>query len=238
MPKHIAIIMDGNGRWAKLHGKARVYGHHQGVESVRTMVETCTELGIKYLTIYAFSTENWNRPEEEVNALMELLVRTIRKETPELNNKNVRIRMIGDGHALPEQCVQELDEAIKLTAGNTGLTLVLAISYSGRWEITEAAKHLAEEIKTGALKIEDINENLFASFLNTKDIPDPELMIRTSGEHRISNYLLWQTAYSEFYFTKTLWPDFDRQELIHAIYDYQNRERRFGKISEQLEVKE
>ncbi|MFN0274252.1 MAG: isoprenyl transferase [Chitinophagales bacterium] len=238
IPLHIAIIMDGNGRWAKLHGKARVYGHHQGVESVRSMVEACTELGVKYLTLYAFSTENWNRPEEEVNALMELLVRTIRKETPELNSKNVRIRMIGDGHALPEICVQELDEAMKITASNTGLNLVLALSYSGRWEITQAAKQIAAKVKAGTLRVDEVDETVFADHLHTKNIPDPELLIRTSGEHRISNYLLWQTAYSEFYFTKTMWPDFDKQELINAIFDYQNRERRFGKISEQLETKE
>lgn len=238
IPQHIAIIMDGNGRWAKLHGKPRVYGHHQGVESVRSMVETCSELGVKYLTIYAFSTENWKRPEDEVNALMELLVRTIRKETPELNRKNVKIRMIGDGHSLPSVCIKELDEAMQLTAQNTGLNLVLALSYSGRWEITHAAKQLARDVIAGTLDINTIDESVFASRLNTAQIPDPELVIRTSGEHRISNYLLWQTAYSEFYFTKTLWPDFDKEELMKAIFDYQHRERRFGKISEQLEVKE
>ncbi|MBC8172305.1 MAG: isoprenyl transferase [Chitinophagales bacterium] len=238
IPVHIAIIMDGNGRWAKLHNKARVYGHHQGVESVRKMVEACTEIDVKYLTLYAFSTENWKRPEQEVNALMELLVRTIRKETPELNNKNVRIRMIGDGHSLPESCVRELDEAVNLTESNTGLNLILALSYSGRWEIADAAKKIAAKVKEGILKVEDIDEEVFAQHLNTAAIPDPELLIRTSGEYRISNYLLWQTAYAEFYFTKTLWPDFDKQELINAIYDYQNRERRFGKISEQVEMKQ
>lgn len=236
IPQHIAIIMDGNGRWAKLHDKARVYGHHQGVESVRAIVEGCTELGVKFLTIYAFSTENWNRPQTEVNALMELLVRTIRKETPELNEKNVRISMIGDGHALPDICIKELNEARELTAKNTGLNLVLAISYSGRWEITNAAKQMADDVKKGKLDPENIDEELFAQYLNTKDIPDPELLIRTSGEFRLSNYLLWQTAYTEFYFTKTLWPDFDKQELINAIYEYQNRERRFGKISEQIQL--
>jgi len=238
IPKHVAIIMDGNGRWAKLHSKARVYGHRQGVESVRKIVEACTELGVKFLTLYAFSTENWKRPENEVNALMELLVRTIRKETPELNKKNVRIRMIGDGHALPEICLRELNEAKELTANNTGLNLILAISYSGRWEIANAAKQIAEKVKKGKLDVDAIDEILFEGYLNTKDIPDPELLIRTSGEFRISNYLLWQTAYSEFYFTNTLWPDFDKQELIYAIYDYQNRERRFGKISEQIQMKE
>jgi len=236
IPEHIAIIMDGNGRWAKLHGKARVYGHHQGVESVRKMVEACNEIGIKYLTLYAFSTENWKRPEDEVNALMELLVRTIRKETPELNSKNVKIRMIGDGHSLPASCVRELDEAMNLTAANTGLNLILALSYSGRWEIADAAKKIALKVKAGILQVDEIDESIFAQHLNTSEFPDPELLIRTSGEYRISNYLLWQSAYAEFYFTKTLWPDFDKQELINAIYDYQNRERRFGKISEQIEL--
>ncbi|MBC8046464.1 MAG: isoprenyl transferase [Fimbriimonadaceae bacterium] len=237
IPQHIAIIMDGNGRWAKLHGKARVYGHHKGVESVRSVVEACTELGVKYLTLYAFSTENWKRPEQEVIALMELLVRTIRKETPELNTKNVRIRTIGDGHSLPKTCIDELNEAKQLTEKNTGLNLILALSYSGRWEIANAAKEIAKQVQEKKLNVDAIDEKLFEQYLNTKDIPDPELLIRTSGEYRISNYLLWQSAYSEFYFTKTLWPDFDKQELINAIYDYQNRERRFGKISEQLEVK-
>lgn len=237
IPQHIAIIMDGNGRWAKLHGKARVYGHQRGVESVRAMVESCTELGVKYLTIYAFSTENWNRPEQEVNALMELLVRTIRKETPELNAKNVKIRMIGNAKSLPHECVQELEEAMQLTENNSGLNLVLALSYSGRWEISEAAKKIAKLIEERKLKSEEITEQKFSEYLNTVSIPDPELVIRTSGEFRISNYLLWQSAYSEFYFTKVLWPDFDKQELINAIYDYQTRERRFGKISEQIELK-
>lgn len=237
MPVHVAIIMDGNGRWAKRHGKARVYGHHEGVEAVRRVVEASSELGIKFLTLYAFSTENWKRPEAEVNALMELLVRTIRKETPELNRNNVKIRVIGDGHSLPASCIGELNEAIKITSGNTGLNLVMALSYSGRWELTMAAKKIAKEVKEGRLQVDEIDEALLASHLETHNIPDPELLIRTSGEYRISNYLLWQCAYTEFYFTETLWPDFDKEELIKALLDYQKRERRFGKISEQISLR-
>jgi len=229
--------MDGNGRWAQRQGKARIYGHHAGVEAVRKVVEACTEFGIKYLTLYAFSTENWKRPEAEVNALMELLVRTIRKETPELDKNNVRIGMIGDGHSLPKACVNELEEAMKITSKNTGLNLILALSYSGRWEITDAFKKIGDKIKSGELDVKDIDESTVAAHLNTWAIPDPELLIRTSGEHRISNYLLWQSAYTEFYFTDTLWPDFDREELIKAIIDYQNRERRFGLTKEQIQLK-
>lgn len=237
IPQHIAIIMDGNGRWAKRQGKARIYGHHAGVEAVRKVVEACQEFGVKYLTLYAFSTENWKRPEAEVNALMELLVRTIRKETPELDKNNVRIGMIGDGHSLPPACVNELEEAMQITSKNTGLNLILALSYSGRWEITNALKQIAVEIEKGNLNSSAITEQLISAHLNTSHIPDPELMIRTSGEHRISNYLLWQSAYTEFYFTETLWPDFDREELVKAIEDYQNRERRFGQTTEQIHLK-
>lgn len=236
IPQHIAIIMDGNGRWAKQHNKPRVYGHHQGVESVREVVEACKEFGVKYLTIYAFSTENWNRPETEVNALMELLIRTIRKETPELNSKHVRIRMIGDVNALPQDCRMELDEAMQLTEKNDDLHLTLALSYSGRWEITHAIQQIAAKVQAGILHAEDIDEHTISAHLNTADIPDPELIIRTSGEYRISNYLLWQSAYAEFYFTPTLWPDFNRNELLKALLDYQSRERRFGKISEQIKM--
>ncbi|MFI5172946.1 MAG: isoprenyl transferase [Chitinophagales bacterium] len=237
IPKHIAIIMDGNGRWAKQNGKARIYGHHAGVEAVRKVVETCTELGVQYLTLYAFSTENWKRPEAEVNALMELLVRTIRKETPELNKNNVRIGMIGDGHSLPEACIEELNEAKKITENNTGLNLILALSYSGRWEIANALRQIALKVQSGKLHAEDIDENMIGRHLNTAEIPDPELLIRTSGEFRLSNFLLWQTAYTEYYFTETLWPDFDKLELIKAIINYQNRERRFGKTTEQIQIK-
>lgn len=237
IPQHIAIIMDGNGRWAKRHDKPRIYGHQQGVESVRTIVEACREFGVKYLTIYAFSTENWNRPQQEVNALMELLIRTISKETPELNNKHVRIRMIGDMTSLPEDCRIQLDDAINLTSQNMELQLVLALSYSGRWEIKHAMQSIAAKVQAGIINAEDIDEQLIRTHLTTADIPDPELIIRTSGEYRISNYLLWQSAYSEFYFTETLWPDFNRDAFVKALHEYQGRERRFGKISEQIQVK-
>lgn len=237
IPKHIAIIMDGNGRWAKMKGKARIYGHQAGVEAVRRVVEACSELGVQYLTLYAFSTENWNRPEEEVNALMELLVRTIRRETPDLNRNNVRIDMIGDGHSLPKACVDELEESKRITAGNTGLNLILALSYSGRWEITNAVQQIAQKVAAGELQAAAITDATIAAHLNTAGIPDPELLIRTSGEFRLSNFLLWQSAYTEYYFTDTLWPDFDREALVQAIVDYQNRERRFGKTTEQIQVK-
>lgn len=237
VPRHIAIIMDGNGRWAKRHNKARVYGHQQGVESVRKVVEACSQKGVEYLTLYAFSTENWKRPEHEVNALMELLVRTIRKETPELNKQNVRINTIGDSKALPRDCVNELNEAMNLTETNTGLTLTLALSYSGRSELTHAMREIAAKVQAGLLHAEDIDDNTISGHLYTAAMPDPELVIRTSGEYRISNYLLWQSAYAEFYFTTTLWPDFDEQELDKAIESFRNRERRFGLISEQIPLK-
>jgi len=237
IPKHIAIIMDGNGRWAYNNNKARIYGHHAGVEAVRKVVETCTELGVQYLTLYAFSTENWKRPEAEVNALMELLVRTIRKETPDLDKNNVRIGMIGDGHSLPKACIEELEEAKKITENNKGLNLILALSYSGRWEITHAMQQIAAKVQAGILHAEDIDEETISVHMNTKNIPDPELLIRTSGEYRISNFLLWQSAYTEYYFTETLWPDFDKNELLKAILDYQKRERRFGKTTDQIQVK-
>lgn len=237
IPGHIAIIMDGNGRWAKRHGKPRIYGHQQGVESVRTIVEACREFGVKYLTIYAFSTENWNRPLQEVNALMELLIRIIGKETPELNSKNVRIRMIGDMSSLPQDCRVQLNDAMALTAQNEALQLVLALSYSGRWEIKNALQSIAAKVQAGVLNPAEIDEQLIAAHLATSEIPDPELIIRTSGEYRISNYLLWQSAYAEFYFTETLWPDFDRDAFVKALLEYQGRERRFGKISEQIQMK-
>jgi undecaprenyl diphosphate synthase len=236
LPKHIAIIMDGNGRWAKERGKDRVYGHHEGVLSVREIVNGCAELGISYLTLYAFSTENWNRPKEEVNALMELLVNTIRKEVDELKKNNVRLHVIGDFASLPEVCQKELNEAKELTASNTGLNLILALSYSSRWEITEAAKKIAQDAAKGILKPEDINDAVFQSYLNTASFPDPELMIRTSGEHRISNYLLYQLAYAELYFTPVHWPEFRKPQLYEALLNYQQRERRFGKTSEQIQT--
>ncbi len=234
LPQHVAIIMDGNGRWAKEKGKLRVFGHQNGVVSVRDTVEGAVELGVKYLTLYAFSTENWNRPKLEVMALMELLVSTINKETKTLMKNGVRLNAIGNLKSLPEKCYRQLAETIEKTSGNKACTLTLALSYSSRWEITEAAKQLAMSVQGGNLKAEDITEDIFASYLNTSDMPDPELMIRTSGEHRISNYLLWQLAYSELYFTSKLWPDFRREDLFEAIIDYQKRERRFGMTSEQL----
>jgi len=234
VPKHIAIIMDGNGRWAKQHGENRIYGHYEGVNSVRSVVKGAGEIGVKYITLYAFSTENWNRPKEEVDALMELLVSTISMETPELHKKNVRLQAIGNIDSLPPSCIDELNESINMTANNTGLTLVLALSYSSKWEIINAVKHIASDAKNNELKIEDITEQHIQKYLCTKDIPDPELMIRTSGENRISNFLLWQLAYAEFYFTETLWPDFREEDLFSAVLNYQNRERRFGKTSEQL----
>jgi undecaprenyl diphosphate synthase len=234
LPKHVAIIMDGNGRWAKNKGEHRIFGHQHGVKSVRDCTEAAAELGLKFLTLYAFSTENWSRPKEEVDALMELLVQTIVAETPTLNKNNVRLKAIGNLKSLPGKCYEQLQEAMSETASNTGLTLVLALSYSAKWEIVEAIKQIAQLAKTGDLEINSIDENTMDCFLTTKDIPHPELLIRTSGEHRISNFLLWQIAYAEFYFTETLWPDFNRAAFFEAIVDYQARERRFGKTSEQL----
>jgi len=234
LPEHIAIIMDGNGRWAKNQGKFRVFGHESGVLSVKDIVEGCVEIGVKYLTVYAFSTENWNRPIEEVNALMELLISTINQEAETLNRNNIRLNAIGDLNSLPQKCIDDLADAMNKTKDNTKCTLTLALSYSAKWEIVEAARKIAEQVKDGQISIDQIDEKLFASKLTTANIPDPELMIRTSGEHRISNYLLWQMAYTELYFTETLWPDFRREHLYEAIVNYQKRERRFGKISEQL----
>lgn len=234
LPQHVAVIMDGNGRWAKEKGKLRVFGHQNGVIAVRDTVEGAVELGIPYLTVYAFSTENWNRPRLEVAALMELLVATISKETRTLMENNVRLNAIGDLDQLPERCRNQLKQAIAKTANNNRCTLTLALSYSARWEIKEAAKKMASDAKAGILNPEDINEALFSSYLTTSKMPDPELMIRTSGEYRISNFLLWQLAYAEFYFTPKLWPDFRREDLFAAVVDFQKRERRFGKTSEQL----
>ncbi len=236
LPKHIAIIMDGNGRWAKQQGKERVYGHQHGVNAVREAAEGAGEIGIKYLTLYAFSTENWNRPKEEVDALMELLVKTIHAETATLNKSKVRLMAIGDLESLPPNCYKELLEAINETSQNNGLTLVLALSYSSRWEIVNAAKKIAEQVKQGKLDVNDINDKVFAANLTTKNIPDPELLIRTSGELRISNFLLWQCAYAEFCFLEKMWPEFKREDLFSAILDFQQRERRFGKTSEQVKI--
>ena len=234
LPEHIAVIMDGNGRWAKNQGKFRSFGHESGVISVKDIVEGCADIGVKYLTIYAFSTENWNRPIEEVNALMELLIATINNETETLNKNNIRLNAIGDIASLPQKCIDDLKSAMEKTAGNTSCTLTLALSYSAKWEILEAAKKLTAMVLEEKISIDDINEAQFSSQLTTVNMPDPELMIRTSGEHRVSNFLLWQMAYTELYFTETLWPDFRREDLFEAIVDYQKRERRFGKISEQL----
>jgi len=234
LPKHVAIIMDGNGRWAKGKGKLRVFGHHNGVLSVRDVVEGAGELGVKYLTLYTFSAENWNRPKYEVTAIMELLISTINKEIKKLMENNVRLNTIGDIEMLPKKCHDELSNAIEKTSGNTGLVLTLALSYSSRREILQAAQQIAAKVEKGELKAADIDEEMFAKHLHTADMPDPELLIRTSGEYRISNYLLWQIAYAELYFTDKLWPDFRREDLYEAILDYQKRERRFGLTSEQI----
>ena len=234
LPRHIAIIMDGNGRWAKQQGEQRIFGHENGVKSVRDTVEAAAELGVKYLTLYAFSTENWNRPQEEVIALMQLLVHTISAETKTLNENKIRLQAIGDLKSLPDDCFQELQDAIEKTKHNTRTTLVLALSYSSRWEITNAIKQIAEQIENKKLTAAEISEDTISENLCTVGMPEPELMIRTSGEHRISNFLLWQLAYSELYFTEKLWPDFRKNDFYEAIVDYQNRERRFGKTSEQL----
>jgi len=234
LPQHIAIIMDGNGRWAKQHGKQRTFGHQNGVNAVREASESAAELGVRYLTLYAFSTENWNRPKYEIDALMQLLVESIDKETPTLNKNNIRLNTIGDIKSLPEKSYNQLLKTIKETAGNDRMTLTLALSYSSRWEITETVKLISSKIKNNELNIDDIDQQLISSYLNTSSMPDPELLIRTSGELRISNFLLWQIAYSELYFTPKLWPDFKKEDLYDAIIDYQNRERRFGKTSEQI----
>ncbi len=234
LPRHVAIIMDGNGRWAKKYGKHRVFGHRSAVKSVREVTEGAAELGIEYLTLYAFSKENWDRPKLEVNALMQLLVSTIRKEAETLQKNKIRLRAIGDIANLPPKGQEELRQAIDLTRNNERMTLILALSYGGRWELKEALKEISDKVKKGILQKDEITEDLISAHLNTAGIPDPELMIRTSGEMRISNFLLWQLAYTELYFTQTLWPDFRKKDLYDAIVSYQNRERRFGKISEQI----
>ena len=233
-PEHIAIIMDGNGRWAKQQGEVRLFGHSIGVEAVREVLKACVDLGVRHLTLYAFSTENWNRPQEEVDGLMNLMVETISNEVSELDENNIRLRSIGDKSRLPDDCRNELNRAMDATEKNDSLDLILALNYSARWEMVDAAKRLAQKVQKGALKPEDIDEEAFSNEMCINDIPDPELLIRTSGECRISNFMLWQIAYSELYFTDTLWPDFKRENLFKAVLDYQNRERRFGQVSEQL----
>lgn len=234
LPLHIAIIMDGNGRWAKQRGLDRVFGHQQGVSAVRNVIEAATELGIKYLTLYAFSTENWGRPDEEVSALMGIMIQSLNKETETLIKNNIRMMTIGDVDRLAVDVRERLDDTIKLTSCCTGLNLIVALSYSSRWEITEAARRLAADIKRGALDINMVDEDKFGDYLSTAGIPDPDLMIRTSGEMRISNFLLWQLAYAELYITETLWPDFGKDSFYEAVIDYQKRERRFGKTTEQV----
>jgi undecaprenyl diphosphate synthase len=234
IPKHVAVIMDGNGRWAKERGKNRLEGHAMGVDSVRATLKTARELGVSYLTLYAFSTENWSRPKEEVDGLMDLLVQSITNEIEELNENGVRLLAIGDIDGLPEKCSNSLKEAINNTSKNNQISLILALNYSSKWELNKAIRLIASDVQSKKIKVDEITDELIASYLATKDIPDPELLVRTSGEHRISNFLLWQIAYTEFYFTDVHWPDFRREHFIEAILDYQGRERRFGKVSEQL----
>ncbi|MBK9983734.1 MAG: isoprenyl transferase [Saprospiraceae bacterium] len=234
LPQHVAVIMDGNGRWAKEHGKPRIWGHRNGVKSVREVTEAATEIGIQFLTLYAFSTENWNRPRPEVNALMDILVSTIREELATMNKNNIRLNAIGDLDRLPPRTKKALLEGIENTKTNDRMTLTLALNYSARWEITEAMRKVALQAAEGRIKPEDIDETSVSTFLATSGIPDPELLIRTSGERRISNFLLWQIAYTELYFSDVYWPDFEREDFYNAILDYQQRERRFGMISEQL----
>ncbi len=235
LPHHIAIIMDGNGRWAEEKGQDRLYGHFHGVESVRDIVEGSAELGIKYLTLYAFSTENWDRPQQEVEGLMSLLVDTIHKEVPILNKNNIRLHVIGDMNMLPKNAYDELQEALEMTAANTGLNLIMALSYSSRWELVNAVKNIGIDVKAGKIDPASINQDTLQQYLSTSQFPDPELMIRTSGEYRISNFLLYQLAYAELYFTNTRWPDFRKINLYEAIIDFQGRERRFGKTGHQIQ---
>jgi undecaprenyl diphosphate synthase len=234
IPQHVAIIMDGNGRWAQQKGAMRIFGHKNAITAVRDSIEGSAELGVKYLTLYAFSTENWSRPADEVRALMELLVDTISGEVPTMMKNNIRLLAIGDTGSLPKRAREKLGEAINMTAQNSGLSVILALSYSGRWEILDAVKSIVKKVEAHQLKIEDITQETISAHLNTKNIPDPELLIRTSGEIRISNFLLWQLAYTELYFTDVLWPDFRKEHLVEAILDYQKRERRFGKTGAQL----
>ncbi|WP_297336596.1 isoprenyl transferase [Algoriphagus sp.] len=234
IPRHIAIIMDGNGRWAKKKGAMRIFGHRHAIQAVKDAIEGAENLGVEYLTLFSFSTENWSRPQEEINGLMELLVKTITDEVPMMMKNNIRLESIGDLNSLPQAAYEKLMEAKKTTAGNDGLKVILALSYSGQWELTQATQRIAQKISEGTLKVEEITQQVVADHLETAGIPDPELMIRTSGEFRISNFLLWQLAYTELHFTPVLWPDFRREHLVAAIADYQNRERRFGKTGEQV----
>ncbi len=234
IPAHVAIIMDGNGRWAKQQGNVRIFGHKNAIKAVREVCEGCAELGIKYLTLYAFSTENWTRPKAEVSALMDLLVSTINSETRTLIQNNIRLNAIGRFSDLPKQVNANLQEAIQKTKDNTGMTLTLALSYSSKVEMVDAIQRIATDVKQGVLNVKNIDSQIVSQYMYTHDIPDPDLLIRTSGELRISNFMLWQLAYTELYFTPTFWPDFDKEELYKAIIDYQQRERRFGKTSEQL----
>jgi undecaprenyl diphosphate synthase len=234
IPQHVAIIMDGNGRWAKKQGELRTFGHFSGVESVREALKAATEVGVKYLTLYAFSSENWNRPKDEVDALMNLLVSTIANEKESLHENGVKLKVIGDVNSLPQYCKEALAEAIDYTKNNTTITLVLALSYSARWEITNAVKEIVKDVESGKISSSVINQDILSSYMSTNGIPDPELLIRTSGESRISNFLLWQLAYTELYFTEVLWPEFKKEDFYKAIIDFQSRERRFGKISEQI----
>ena len=236
LPQHVAVIMDGNGRWAKKKGAMRIFGHKNAIQAVRDVTEGCGELGIKYLTLYAFSTENWSRPKDEVDGLMQLLVNTLKQEISRLMENQVRLKTIGDFSHLPKDCQDNLIWAKDQTKNNKGLTLVIALSYSGRWEILKAVNEIVKEAKAGKLDSSDINDRTFENYLQTSGIPDPELLIRTSGEMRISNFLLWQIAYTELFITPTLWPDFRKEHLYEAIWSYQQRERRFGKTSEQLTV--
>lgn len=234
LPVHVAVIMDGNGRWARKRGHERIFGHHQGVKAVRKVIEAASELGIRYLTLYAFSTENWNRPDEEVSALMDIMVESLNNETETLLKNNISIKVIGDLDRLSDKVRDRLRETIRVTAKGTRLKLIVALSYSSRWEISEACRRIARQVKNGQLNVEDINEQTVSENLETAGIPEPELMIRTSGEKRISNFLLWQLAYTELYFTEKLWPDFGKEDFYKAVADFQKRERRYGKTSEQL----
>jgi len=238
IPRHIAVIMDGNGRWAQRRGLPRISGHHEGVNSVRDIVEACGQLGVKYLTLYAFSTENWKRPKEEVSLLMRLLLKALRDEKDRLHQNEVQLQAIGDLAELPQDVQDELIDGIKTMKDNTGLTLILALSYSGRWDITNAISRMYDEIRVGTIKKEQITQELVAGYLSTKDFPDPDLLIRTSGELRISNFLIWQLAYSELFISQEFWPAFRRKQLYDAISDFQRRERRFGMVSEQVRKEE
>ncbi len=234
VPRHVAIIMDGNGRWAKKQGYLRMFGHKQGVNSVRTALEFASEVGIEFVTLYAFSTENWNRPKTEVNALMQLLVDTVEKEIPALMKNGIRLKTLGNIAQLPNKCIKQLNHTVEITKNNTGTTLILALSYSGRWDLIEATKKIVDQVNNHGLSLENITEDTISQALNTSDFPNPDLLIRTSGEMRISNFLLWEIAYSEIHFTDVLWPDFTKEDFLKAVLDYQSRERRFGKTTEQL----